>query len=709
MKPAGKIFVEIVVEGMHCHNCALGIKKQLENIGFADVDVNFASGDVTFYSETNEKVELAVNKINSLGYKVISTPENIESAKHSWFDIKKKFYFCLIFTFPLLLSMFLPFHFFHNPYTHLFLTLPVFIVGAEHFGKSAYSSIKTGIPNMDVLIILGSGAAFIYSLTGLILNLGENYLFFETSASIITLILLGNLLEYESVKKTTSSINELVNLQQITAKKIIISGDNRNESIEEIDATKIRKSDLLLINTGDKIPVDGSIYWGDGYIDESMLTGESTPVFKKNNDNVIGGTILNSGNIKIIATAIGNQTVLSQIIKLVKNAQHDKPAMQNLADKISSVFIPVVIGISVITFIVHLFINAVGFQESLLRSIAVLVIACPCALGLAIPTAVIVGVGRVAKNGILIKGGSVMQNFANIRKIVFDKTGTLTTGNFKIKKIECYGKPEETVKSIIAGMEKYSTHPIAKSITIELKNTEPLCFEKVNEIKGIGLSAESADGKKYQIGSYQMVKDLTTDFSHNVYLIENNKIIATIDIEDEIKPEAKRTIEILRAKGIEPILLSGDKKEKCFELAAKVGIEKVYYEKLITEKYKIIEELSKENKVAMVGDGINDAPALAKATVGVSLSNATQVAIQSAQIILLNGDLSLLLKTLAISKNTMETIKQNLFWAFFYNTIAIPIAAAGFLNPMLAAGAMAFSDVFVVLNSLRLKSRKIDN
>ncbi|MDD5571235.1 MAG: cation-translocating P-type ATPase [Bacteroidales bacterium] len=708
MKASGKIFVELVVEGMHCHNCALGIKKQLENIGFTDVDVNFASGDVTFFSETNEKVILAVSKINSLGYKVVSAPENIESAKHSWFDIKKKFYFCLIFTVPLLISMFIPIHFFHNPYTHLFLTLPVFVVGAYHFGKSAYNSIKTGIPNMDVLIILGSGAAFIYSLTGLILNLGENYLFFETSASIITLILLGNLLEYESVKKTTSSINELVNLQKIIAKRIIIFKETQNENIEEIDAKKIRKSDLLLINNGDKIPVDGSIYWGDGYIDESMLTGESSPVFKKINDNVIGGTILNSGSIKIRATAVGNQTVLSQIINLVKNAQHDKPAMQNLADKISAVFIPVVIGISLITFTIHFFFNVVGFQESLLRSIAVLVIACPCALGLAIPTAVIVGVGRVAKNGILIKGGSVIQNFANITKIVFDKTGTLTTGNFRIKKIEYYDKSEDTVKSIIAGIEKYSTHPIAKSITVELKNTEPYHFEKVNEIKGIGLSAESADGKKYQIGSYQLVKDLTTDFSHNIYLIENNKIIATIDIEDEIKPEAKQTIEILKSKGIESVLLSGDKKEKCLELANKVGIQKVYYEKLVSEKYQIIEELSKENKVAMVGDGINDAPALAKATVGVSLSNATQVAIQSAQIILLNGDLSLLLKTLSISKNTMATIKQNLFWAFFYNIIAIPIAAAGFLSPMLAAGAMAFSDVFVVLNSLRLRRKRID-
>ena len=695
--------IELKVEGMNCTNCALGIKKQLEKEGFEEVEVNFATAEVSFANVSKDKILLAKDKINSLGYQVV---EPDESSKKGLSSIEKKFYFSIIFTIPLLVAMFLPFPILHHPIFQLCLTIPVFILGLFHFGKSAYHSLKSGVPNMDVLIILGATAAFIYSLIGTINQLGHHYLFYETTASIISLILLGNMLEHIAVKRTTSAIDELVKMQKVVAKKIIIDSDT--ETIEEIESFKIRKDDLLLINSGDKIPMDGEIYWGNGSIDESMITGESIPIDKTISDTLIGGTILLSGNIKMKVTAVGKETVLSQIIELVKNAQQDKPTLQSLADKISAIFVPAVVFISIITFILSYFIFHVEFQSSLMQSIAVLVIACPCALGLAIPTAVIVGVGRVAKNGILIKGGSTLQKFSSVKKIIFDKTGTLTTGKFKINQITCFGKTEEEIKSIVLSLEKFSSHPIAKSLVLELNKYEPFEVINVEETKGLGISADNQSGKTFQIGSYEIAKAYTTDNSHSIYLLENNKLIAHIDIEDEIKPDAIACIEYFNNKGIETILLSGDKKEKCELFANKIGIKKVFSEQSPEDKLRIIDELAKEGDVAMVGDGINDAPALAKATVGVLLSNATQVAIKSAQVVLMNGNLSLLPKTYAISKNTIKIIKQNLFWAFFYNVIAIPFAAVGLLSPMIAAAAMAMSDIVVVFNSLRLKHKRLE-
>ena len=700
--------VELIVEGMNCTNCALGIKKQLEKEGFDDVNVNFSTSEVSFTEVPKEKIKLAKEKIIALGYQVYDYSDNDELTKKGLSSIEKKFYFSIIFTIPLLIAMFLPFSFLHHPLFQLSLTIPVFLTGLFHFGKSAYYSLKSGVPNMDVLIILGATAAFTYSLIGTINHLGHNYLFYETTASIISLILLGNMLEHLAVKKTTSAIDELVKMQKVFAKQIIIDNTNASETIEEVEWVKVRKDDLLLINSGDKIPVDGAIYWGNGSVDESMITGESIPIDKNISDILIGGTILLSGNLKMKVTAIGRQTVLSQIIELVKNAQQDKPTLQSLADKISAVFVPVVVLISILTFTLSFFVFHIEFQASLMQSIAVLVIACPCALGLAIPTAVIVGVGRVAKKGILIKGGSTLQKFSSVKKIIFDKTGTLTTGKFKINQIVCFGKTENEVKSIVLSLEKYSSHPIAKSLVSELNSNEPFELFNITETKGLGISGSDKTGKNFQIGSYEIAKSLTNENFHSIYLLEENNLIAYLDIEDEIKPEAIDCINYFNKKGIETILLSGDKKEKCKTFADKIGIKKVYSEQSPEDKLQIIDKLAKETDVAMVGDGINDAPALAKATVGISLSNATQVAIKTAQVVLMNGNLSLLPKTYAISKNTINIIKQNLFWAFFYNVIAIPIAAVGLLSPMIAAASMALSDVVVVFNSLRLKNKKLD-
>ncbi|MFA5782224.1 MAG: cation-translocating P-type ATPase [Bacteroidales bacterium] len=694
--------IELKVEGMDCTNCALGIKKRLEKDGFQDVNVNFTTAEVSFALVDKTSLQQAKGRIHSMGYKVVEEEKEMKKGLSS---IGMKFIVSLVFTVPLLVAMLLPYHLFHDPHFQLLLTIPVFAIGVWHFGKSAFQSIKAGVPNMDVLIILGASASFIYSLYGTIENLGRDYQFYETTASIITIILLGNLLEHRSVRRTTSAIDDLVKIQKMKAKRINFSGNS--EIIEDVDASLIKKGDLLLVNTGDKLPVDGQIYWGQGSIDESMISGESLPADKTIGEQVIGGTILVTGSVKIKATAIGKEMVLSQIIEMVKQAQQDKPRMQNLADKISVVFVPVVVGISLLTFALSFWIAGIGFQPALMHSIAVLVIACPCALGLAIPTAVVVGIGRVAKNGILIKGGSTIEEFANTKKIVFDKTGTLTTGNFKIKRVQTIDFSDEMARSVLISLEKHSSHPIAKSIVKEFEKSDLIGFTYIAETKGLGMEASDAEGNTYKAGSYNIVKNITADDSHTVYLTVNNRFVAWLDVEDEIKPEAMETIRLLKSQGITTVLLSGDRRNKCEQLANELGIDEVYYEKNPEEKLKIIEDFTKTGNTAMVGDGINDAPALAKASVGISLSNATQIAIKSAHIVLLKGNLNLLPKAWSISRITLTTIKQNLFWAFFYNIIAIPVAAVGLLNPMIAAASMAFSDVFVVVNSLRLKNKKL--
>ncbi|MEO6902888.1 MAG: cation-translocating P-type ATPase [Bacteroidia bacterium] len=701
------------IEGMDCSNCALGITKSLRKKGMENVYVDFATGEARFFLPSEYKLKSIIEVINNLGYKVIDNKTNEKEKGLS--TVEKRFYFTLPFTIILFFGhMLLSADFILNqPYMQLVLCLPVFIVGVIHFGKSAWGSLKARFPNMDVLIFIGSTAAFIYSIIGIFLfndsHLVHHYLFFETTATIITLVLLGNVFEHRSVKKTTDAIQDLTNLQVNKAK--IISLQFGKEVITEVEIKDITIGSLLQVNTGDKVPVDGEIISGEALIDESMITGESIPVEKFNTHKVIGGTILVNGNIRIRTEAIGKDTVLSKIIELVKKAQQNKPEIQKLGDRISAIFVPVVLSISIITFLISFFILDITATEAMLRSIAVLVVSCPCAMGLATPTAVMVGIGRAAKRGILIKGGNTLELFAKIKNIVFDKTGTLTTGNFKIKNINYVGGiSENEVKELLFRLEQHSSHPIAKSIVSELKNS---CYTKtfntINEEKGLGISAVDNENNTYKLGSYKIAESISKDNTHNIYLLKNEKLIATLDIEDDIKTNAAETVELLKSQGIKSILLSGDTKQKCEEFAKKVNIDTVYSNQSPSEKLQIIDRLTKDNDSAMVGDGINDAPALAKATVGISLSNATEVAIQSAQIVLLkHNDLSVLTETFLISKHTLITIKQNLFWAFFYNVVAIPAAAIGLLNPMMGALIMAFSDVIVIGNSIRLRTKKLN-
>lgn len=693
--------IELQVSGMHCNNCALSIHKMLEKKGLQEIYVDFANDEVKFKTSDKSLTPSIIKEIEGLGYKVSEDSIPIEEKYYD--KVENRFYFSLIFTIPLFSHMFLPFHWLHNPYTQLALATPVFILGCIHFGKSAYNSLRNGVPNMDVLIFIGSSAAFIYSLYGTVNNLGPDYLFYETSATIISLVLLGNLLEKRSVSQTTSAVRDLMKFQEVKAKRLL------DGSITEIHSNEIRPGDILVVNSGDKIPVDGEIIWGEASVNEAMLTGESMPVEKSKYDQAIGGTLIEKGSIHMLVTKTGKHTVLAQIIELMKKAQAAKPAIQKLGDKVAAIFVPVVVGIAILTFLLAYYAFDVTFQKSMLNAIAVLVISCPCAMGLATPTAVMVGLGRAAKNGILIKGGNTIEEIAKLKYMVFDKTGTLTTGNFRIKNLDCINTPEEEVVSIISAIEAYSNHPIAKSLVTELAKKSPsrMIFTKIIEEKGLGMNAIDAEGNTYKFGSKLLLEQVKEAGDYGLFLQKNGVLIARIAIEDEIKPEAAKLIETLKQLDIIPVLLSGDLKKTCERIAVTLGIEEVYAETLPHKKLEIIEKIKNRGKTAMVGDGINDAPALTSSDVGISMSDSSHIAIQSAEVVLLKSNLAAIDSMLRIGKHTLLTIKQNLFWAFFYNAIAIPVAALGFLNPMVGALAMAFSDVIVIGNSIRLKTKSL--
>jgi Cu+-exporting ATPase len=693
--------VELNVTGMHCNNCAMSVHKLLVKKGLQNVFVDFASEEVKFTAHGDFTLPQIIKDIEGLGYKVV---EDATTHQEPFYNkVEHKFLFSLLFTIPLLLHMVLPFHFLHSAVLQLVLCTPVFALGCWHFGKSAFNSLKGGVPNMDVLIFVGSASAFVYSVIGTVQHLGENYLFYETCATIITLVLLGNVFEKRSVTQTTSAVKGLIKIQQVTANRML------NGQIEIISAKEVRPGDILVVNEGDQVPVDGDVMSGEASVNEAMLTGESIPVEKAKYDKLIGGTVIQRGNVQMMATKVGSNTVLAQIIELMKRAQSAKPPIQKLGDSIAAVFVPVVIAVALITFFAAYYGFNVSFQKALMNGIAVLVISCPCAMGLATPTAVMVGLGRAAKNGILIKGGDTIEAVANTRYVVFDKTGTLTNGKFKLQRLETHGNNTEEVKGIILGMEERSNHPIAKSLVdaLQLQPVTKTIFKTVTEQKGWGMRAEDVNGNHYFLGSGPKNNYAYKTGGFNLFLYRNDQLFAELSITDDLRPEAAVLISHLKKMGLIPVLLSGDRKDKCLQIAGELGINEVHAEMLPEDKLAVIHDYKHKGKTLMVGDGINDAPALTHADVGVAMNDASQIAIQSSGVILLNADLQSVVKFLQISRHTLITIKQNLFWAFAYNIIAIPIAAFGLLNPMVGAFAMAFSDVIVIGNSLRLKVKKI--
>lgn len=704
------------VEGMDCATCALTINKYLDKEGAKEIKVNFATGDVSFSINPTQSVEHISKGLEDLGYKVVNEAAHSHAHGHSHTESKtgflknnaQRFWFCLPFTLVLMLHMIPAMHhsWIMQPHIQLILVLPVYIVGMSFFGVSAWKSIRNGMPNMNVLIALGATAAFVYSLYGLITGQHE-YIFFETTATVITLVFLGNYIEDKTVENTQSQLKKLAETQVVMANMIAYDNEH-NEHIFPVESNTLRTGDLILIKSGEQVPADCKILWGEAYVNESIITGESTPVKRGYKEKLIGGSVLTDGTVIAQVTAVGDATVLSGIIHMVKEAQGEKPPVQQMADKISAVFIPIVLGIAALTLIINWMVLK-DFTPSLMRAIAVLVIACPCAMGLATPAAIAVGLGRGARNGILFRNATSLENFKNITQVVFDKTGTLTTGNFTITGYQAIQEhiSEDDFKRLVYSLEKYSNHPIAKAIVQAWKTNNEIRWQKVEEIKGEGMRATDKEGNEYQAGSYKIAAHFTNDDAHNIYVLKNGTLIGYIDVADELRPEAKDVINYFKSKNIKTILLSGDKQSKAVQIGAILGIDEVIAEKTPEEKLQIIAAKNAETPTAMVGDGINDAPALAKATIGISMSDATQIAMQTAQVVLMNHGLKNLPMALGLGKHTYKTIVGNLFWAFSYNIIAIPIAAFGLLTPQIGALVMAFSDVVLGINSSRLLVKKV--
>jgi P-type Cu+ transporter len=723
------------VEGMSCSACAQTVEGFLQKKGMREVNVSLTAGEVSFQPADGFPENELKKGLSNLGYFVADGSAKKKPVNRFLIYLG----ICIPFTVMLMLHMFshrLPFHWLGDAWVQFALCLPVYLTGMYFFGRSAISSLVQRKPNMNVLIALGATAAFTYSLAGTLLHLGETYLFYETSAAIITLVFLGNYVEERSLHSTQKALRQLLKSQELKANMIAFD-DQHQEMVFPVDSRQLRSGDLILIKTGEQVPADAKILWGEAQVDEAIITGESLPLNKQPKDLLIGGSLLLEGTVKAQVMHAAKDSVLSNVVNLVKRAQQDRPEIQLLADRISAIFVPVVIGVALLCLVIN-YLLLHDLTASLMRSIAVLVIACPCAMGLATPAAIAVGLGRAARNGILFRNANSLELFKHIRQVVFDKTGTLTTGSFSIAHFDILDETisESDFKRILFSLEKYSSHPIAKSIARNWKTQKEIRWAKLEEIKGLGIRALDAQGNEYQAGSWKFFTEqkgnaiagqtensmnpdaglkpdketgeqAVAGSGHSIYVTKNSRLAGWLDIQDELRPEAVDVIRYFKAKNIRTILLSGDRLQKCREVAQALGMDEVIAEQSPVQKLEQITRLAAIVPTAMVGDGINDAPALAKASLGISMSDASQIALQTADVVLMNSGLKKLPMSLQLGKLTFSTIRQNLFWAFFYNIIAIPVAAIGLLTPAIGALAMALSDVVLLINSSRLFVKKL--
>ena len=722
--------IDLDIFGMTCAACSTRIEKVLnKQVGVRNASVNLTTESAVIeYNPGLIDVDTIIGKIKTIGYDAKRKAEAKEKQTFKEKELQRKkikLIISAILSLPLLATMLVHLmnieipDLFMNPWFQFVLATPIqFIIGWQ-FYVGAYKNLRNGGANMDVLVALGTSAAYFYSLYEAIQTIGAHHhempnLYFETSAVLITLILFGKYLEARAKSQTTNAISELLNLQ---AKEARVLRDGKEMMIP---VENVLVGDHLIIKPGEKIPVDGIVVKGRTSVDESMLTGESIPIEKELGSKLIGSTMNKNGTVEMKATKVGKDTALASIIRVVEEAQGSKAPIQRLADVISGYFVPIVIVIAIITFGVWiLFVQPGEFESALVAAIAVLVIACPCALGLATPTSIMVGTGKAAENGILFKGGEHLERTHQIDCIVLDKTGTITKGK---PEVTDFTGDHETLQ-LLASAEKASEHPLAGAI-VAYATEQDIDFLPVDDfhaIPGYGIEAKIA-GKHILVGNRKLMFDHQIDVGDHeetiVDLESNGKTAMLIAIDgmyrgivavmDTIKETAPAAIEQLKSLGIEVVMLTGDNDRTAQAIAKQVGIHHVIAQVLPEQKAEKIKELQAQGKkVAMVGDGVNDAPALVTADIGMAIGTGTEVAIEAADVTILGGELLLIPKAIKISQATIRNIRQNLFWAFGYNTAGIPIAALGLLAPWIAGAAMALSSVSVVTNSLRLKRVKI--
>ncbi len=689
---------------MTCTNCALSVEKTLKDKGASDIDVDFMSGEVRFHIDDEQEEGNFRSAINASGFKVLAEDEVLEQD-----GIPRVLWIETICTIPLVLHMFVHWSWLSNPYLQWALASVVLFLGIRDMGAKAIRSIQNRMPSMEVLVMIGSISAYIYSLIGLFFfteRVGD-FLFFETAALIITLVTWGHYLEHRSMESTTKAIRDLMQLKPEYA-QLVWTDSLGKESIQKIQSQNLKLGDIIQLREGENIGADGRVLRGEIWADERMLTGESLAVPKKEGDLVYEGTSVQKGNARVEVTNVSGDSALSKIIDLVKSARSTKPNLQKLADRIAAIFVPVVVVIAVVTFIANYYLGHFGISESLMRSIAVLVISCPCAMGIATPAAVMVGLGIGSKRGVLVRNGSILENLSDIRTFIFDKTGTLTSNeqNISINNTSDLLTDSE-LEEILYTLESHSSHPIAESIRAQVKNRNILPW-RVEEVKGKGIQAQDESGKRYRLGSAEWLGDFVGKDeldSEHIYLGQEGALLAEIDIQETITEATRDAIYQLQSRGYDLQILSGDSLPRVQSVASELGIENFHAKLSPEDKQTHIREAQKKGAICMVGDGINDAPALALADVSVSLSAASDIAQNTADVILLGSDISRIAFMIDLGRATFSTIKGNLFWAFIYNIIAIPVAAFGYLDPSWGAGVMALSDVFLVLNSLRLRYR----
>ena len=687
--------------------------------------MNLATEKATVQFDGNLTAENLIQRVESIGYGAILFDEahkqKIQEEKAAYLGkMKRDLILSAVLTAPLMIAMIAMLlgsragwvHFLHLPLVQLILVTPVQFGVGQRFYRGAYHALKTKAPNMDVLVAMGTSAAFALSVYNGFFNPHNSDLYFESSGMIITLILLGKYLEQKAKTKTSDAIKQLMSLQAKTA-MIIVAGEEKEVPIEEVQV-----GDILRVRPGEQIPVDGKILKGQTTIDESMLTGESLPVDKQVDDQVFGGTVNTTGSIQFSATQVGSMTVLSRIIRMVEDAQGEKAPIQQIADKISSIFVPTVLGLALLTLLATGLVTG-DWQQAIVHSVSVLVIACPCALGLATPTAIMVGTGLGAKSGILIKGGGALEKIDHLTTIVLDKTGTITEGKPVVADFEAVD-PQSL--AYLTSLEQHSEHPLAKAIYHYGKDqVEILPVDNFESLTGQGVTGV-INGQSYFVGSKRGLKERNISFPEDrvlaleeegktvMFLTDSTKMLAMISVTDQVKASSKAAIAALHQSGIKVKMLTGDNPQTAQYIGEQVGLQAsdIVAEVLPEDKAQVVKELqSNGQSVGMVGDGINDAPALALADIGIAMGSGTDIAMETADITLMNSDLLSVEKSIHLSKLTLRKIKQNLFWAFLYNVIGIPFAALGFLNPIIAGGAMAFSSVSVLLNSLSLNQKKL--
>ena len=695
-----KSVVEMTIRGMSCVSCAKGIEKVLSSVeGVREAKVNFATSTAIVDAVEGVEKSRLLEAVKNAGYNAeISQEDGHYHHFSEQYEALKRLAFSALFSLPLLLPMF-------------FLPLPGWIqcilasivqfVPGARFYRSSYYSLKTGSANMDVLIALGTSAAYGFSLAVLLMG-ADGHLYFESSAMIITLVLMGQWLEALSKGRASEAIKKLLDLQPKMARV------QRGGEWSEIPVKEIIAGDLFQVRPGESIPVDGEVIEGSSLVNESMLTGESIPVEKKEKDTVYAATQNGNGTLKARATKVGSETVLAGIVRLVEHAQNSRAPIQRLADQISGVFVPVVLAISLVTFIGWMLWNG-SVNDALINAVAVLVIACPCALGLATPTVIMVASGEGAKRGILFKDAEALETAQKMKRVAFDKTGTLTRGEPRV--VDVISKSPEKLLEIANALEGASEHLLGDAVRAYakekgVKQLEVTCFEA---IPGKGVQGE-IDGTRYVLGSLFFARDsgIQVDCESNGNTIavvwSKQEMLGCIAFQDVLREHSAEAVEKMIALGVTPVMITGDHQRTAEAIAKEAGIKEFFSEVLPDQKAEKINELKKEGYlVGMVGDGINDAPALAAADVGIAMGKGSDIAIETAGVSLMREDLRLVPEMIRLSKLTFKKIKQNLFFAFFYNSIGIPLAAIGLLNPMVAALAMSLSSLSVVVNALLLK------